>query len=1693
MDNRFVNENGNNQQSFLSHPEQLLNRPSQPREPYLSNGPGTFIQNGFPTGITTPILSGGLVGPGAKVIIMVNGEPIGEAIVHKNGYWSFTIDQPLSQGEHIFTVIAVSATGVTSTESDPFIIYVETAPAPVITAVFDDQNNQQTQQNGTSTDKTPTLKGTAEPGRTLEIVVNGIKIGETLVDENGNWAFTPTEDLQNGFNAFSTSYVNAEGYPGLKSEPYSLNIERTGTAAPGKPGAGSTWGVIQVVDDHGQPIADGAQTSDTTPTLQGSGMEPGGRVVIYLNGTPNGMVRVDEHGNWIFTPRQPLPVGQNTFSVIAISSIGLQSEMSDPLNVLVTPPAIRPTISEVLDDNGTPQHNISADNTPTLKGTGQPGVTLGIYTNGKKIGETLVDERGNWAFTPDVPLSNGHHHFTAQPAGQPALQSYSYMVLIQAIDTTAPAKPGAGGTGGAIQIVDDHGQPIADGAQTSDTTPTLQGSGMEPGGRVVIYLNGTPNGMVRVDEHGNWIFTPRQPLPGGQNTFSVIAISSTGIQSEMSDPLNVLVTPPTIRPTISEVLDDNGTPQYSMSADNTPTLKGTGQPGVTLGIYTNGKKIGETLVDERGNWAFTPVEPLSNGHHHFTAQSAGQPALQSYSYTVLIQAIDTTPPGKPGAGGTGGVIQIVDDYGQPIADGTQTNDTTPTLQGSGMEPGGRVIIYLNGMPIGMAPVDNYGNWKFTPFQPLPVGQNTFSVIAVSSTGIKSEMSDPLNVLVKPPAIRPTISEVLDDNGTPQYSMSADNTPTLKGTGQPGVTLGIYTNGKKIGETLVDERGNWAFTPVEPLSNGHHHFTAQSAGQPALQSYSYTVLIQAIDTTPPGKPGAGGTGGVIQIVDDYGQPIADGTQTNDTTPTLQGSGMEPGGRVIIYLNGMPIGMAPVDNYGNWKFTPFQPLPVGQNTFSVIAVSSTGIKSEMSDPLNVLVTPPAIRPTISEVLDDNGNPQYGMSADNTPTLKGAGQPGVILEIYANGKKIGETLVDERGNWVFTTDKPLADGVYNFNTKPADAPNQPGEFSQPYSLTIEAPEVTTPDQPGTSNPGYFLLLDDNGDYIANGALAKDNTPTIQGFTSLSGGTAIIMVNGQRIGEAAIDVRGGWTYEFDQPLAKGQNAIQIITIDTEGHESKVSAPYIVHIGDDGSQPEVEPPVEDSAPAAIASIDSMSKDSGADHNDFITRDGSAGRLIRGSLTKPLAENEKVQISVNGGNSWDDAVLNGDGSWSFVDQTEHSLSWEIKTRVINSVTQSKGKESSQSVNLDRTSPHPPKAIEVGTDTVTVKFDGDGLVEGASISLSIGGQRIDYPLSAADIAAGTAHINVPHELQPLDVGLISAAVINAEGYSSQIITRGEVIHENFSGVTDSKTYAQGRILVLDSMQIKVLNGLTRIKESIGTPDDGDGLRLHFGLAGSFNGMIDKLEISAFTPCSRVSFTTSDLEKSAVYEFYDTAGNLLARLEFDGNKDGYTVSYTAPEGMQIGKIIASTGELGYLDNFEFGGLDQMTWKSDPGEQTISGETPGAYIGSWGKDLFLLENPEAFVNSPGSSIHGYEGIDTLRLTGQDQILDMAALGNNISSIEIVDLTGSGDNTLKLSLDDVLNNGTAELYFHSGAIQMMIKGDEGDAVELQGLSGSEDPGVWAVQGQVNVGGVAYDVYRHSALDAELLVQQGVTTNLIM
>ncbi|VWD54796.1 hemolysin-type calcium-binding region [Burkholderia lata] len=144
----------------------------------------------------------------------------------------------------------------------------------------------------------------------------------------------------------------------------------------------------------------------------------------------------------------------------------------------------------------------------------------------------------------------------------------------------------------------------------------------------------------------------------------------------------------------------------------------------------------------------------------------------------------------------------------------------------------------------------------------------------------------------------------------------------------------------------------------------------------------------------------------------------------------------------------------------------------------------------------------------------------------------------------------------------------------------------------------------------------------------------------------------------------------------------------------------------------------------------------------------------------------------------------------------------------------------------------------------------------------------------------------------------------------------------------------------------------------------------------------------------------------------------------------------------------------------------------------------------NVFAVEEVEQLQNG----LNGGDGIDTMKLTGTDQMLDLRLLNGKLESIEVIDITGTGDNTLKLSLGDVLELGEKDLFVNDGKTQMMVKGDVGDAVQLSDLllDGS-DVGDWAQQaGTVTVEGVTYNVYQHSGLDVELLVQQGVTTHLV-
>ncbi|MDH6150908.1 hypothetical protein OKW46_004833 [Paraburkholderia sp. WSM4179] len=1553
------------------------------------------------------------------------------------------------------------------------MVIVDTTPPdqPVIGEVIDDEGPiQGAVDNGGSTDDTtPTLVGKGEPGDTIVVIDNGTPVGETEVDEDGNWSFTPDTPLDEGEHEFTVVERDPAGNESRPSEPHVVVVD---TTAPDQPVIG------EVIDDVGLvqgPVGNGESTDDTTPTLVGKG-EPGDTIVVIDNGTPVGETKVDEDGNWSFTPDTPLDEGEHEFTVVERDPAGNESRPSEPHVVLVdTTPPDQPVIGEVIDDVGLVQGPVgngesTDDTTPTLVGKGEPGDTIVVIDNGTPVGETEVDEDGNWSFTPDTPLDEGEHEFTVverDPAGNESRPSEPHVVIV---DTTAPDQPVIG------EVIDDVGLvqgPVGNGESTDDTTPTLVGKG-EPGDTIVVIDNGTPVGETEVDEDGNWSFTPDTPLDEGEHEFTVVERDPAGNESRPSEPHVVIVdTTAPDQPVIGEVIDDVGLVQGPVgngesTDDTTPTLVGKGEPGDTIVVIDNGTPVGETKVDEDGNWSFTPDTPLDEGEHEFTVverDPAGNESRPSEPHVVIV---DTTAPDQPVIG------EVIDDVGLvqgPVGNGESTDDTTPTLVGKG-EPGDTIVVIDNGTPVGETEVDEDGNWSFTPDTPLDEGEHEFTVVERDPAGNESRPSEPHVVIVDTtPPDQPVIGEVIDDVGLVQGPVgngesTDDTTPTLVGKGEPGDTIVVIDNGTPVGETEVDEDGNWSFTPDTPLDEGEHEFTVVERDPAGNESRPSEPHVVVVDTTAPDQPVIG------EVIDDVGLvqgPVGNGESTDDTTPTLVGKG-EPGDTIVVIDNGTPVGETEVDEDGNWSFTPDTPLDEGEHEFTVVERDPAGNESRPSEPHVVIVdTTAPDQPVIGEVIDDVGLVQgpvgNGESTDDTtPTLVGKGEPGDTIVVIDNGTPVGETEVDEDGNWSFTPDTPLDEGEHEFTVVERDPAGNESRPSEPHVVVVD---TTPPDQPVIGE-----VIDDEGPIqgaVDNGGSTDDTTPTLVGKGE-PGDTIVVIDNGTPVGETEVDEDGNWSFTPDTPLDEGEHEFTVVERDPAGNESRPSEPWTVIV-------EPREPV-------LAHVTYMGKDSGT--VDFLTHDGSAGRLIMGSLTAELAAGEMVQVSTDDGKTWHDALIDDKGNWLFQDDTAHVADWTIQTRVADAYGNS-GEVVSQDVALETTGPGAPISWEVRGNKLVIVLP-EGAAAGDRViynNATVNSIESGYELTPSDIASGIAVV----DCFVLEVGSWISAVGLVDGAGNLYLNTHH--HEDFETVTWS---------IGADQKLIGFNGFTLDSTKVnGYSSSGGDRGLVLGPKGAL--VSESINIELEDPASSVSLRLSKVGIGS--------GNYIAYLDAAGHEIGRTA------------ITASTGSVDYHFDAPLNGEPIATVKLVFGfsqdsvslldfsfDTVVNGlhACYGPFVGDDESNVFQFGQPElgpAFTEAIGLasfqggsvSFDGEGGIDTLKLSGAGLTLDLLNEHHGkLSSIEVFDITGTGNNTLRLSLGDVLDLGGKDLFVADGRTQVMVKGNAGDKVDLSDLlPDGGDVGNWMQQsGTTTVGGVAYDVFYHSGLNAELLVQHGVDTTLL-
>ena len=175
-------------------------------------------------------------------------------------------------------------------------------------------------------------------------------------------------------------------------------------------------------------------------------------------------------------------------------------------------------------------------------------------------------------------------------------------------------------------------------------------------------------------------------------------------------------------------------------------------------------------------------------------------------------------------------------------------------------------------------------------------------------------------------------------------------------------------------------------------------------------------------------------------------------------------------------------------------------------------------------------------------------------------------------------------------------------------------------------------------------------------------------------------------------------------------------------------------------------------------------------------------------------------------------------------------------------------------------------------------------------------------------------------------------------------------------------------------------------------------------------------------------------------------------------------------------------------------------------IGGGGADVLYGGAGNDVFrlnadnLAKLAQGVTDNQLARIDGGSGIDKIELDASGALFNLTAIanvaagnpdgGSRIESVERIDLTGSGNNTLKLSardvqdmagmnLWDVAANGATADQFH----QLMVDGDAGDAVILA------DYADWTRGSTFTQGGVTYDVWTNTAARTQLLVDTAITS----
>lgn len=165
--------------------------------------------NGTSTKDSTPSLSG-TSDAGSTVKIFFDGVLDGATAATAGGLWVYTPASALSEGLHQVTALAFDIANNQAVASAAIALTID-SKAPAAPAINTPSPNERVKNLAG-------LKGSAEPGSTVVLTINGVQIGSAVADIGGNWNAILASPLGLGDYTIQVVAVDALGNVSLTSQ-----------------------------------------------------------------------------------------------------------------------------------------------------------------------------------------------------------------------------------------------------------------------------------------------------------------------------------------------------------------------------------------------------------------------------------------------------------------------------------------------------------------------------------------------------------------------------------------------------------------------------------------------------------------------------------------------------------------------------------------------------------------------------------------------------------------------------------------------------------------------------------------------------------------------------------------------------------------------------------------------------------------------------------------------------------------------------------------------------------------------------------------------------------------------------------------------------------------------------------------------------------------------------------------------------------------------------------------------------------------------------------------------------------------------------------------------------------------------------------------------------------------------------------